>query len=229
MRSARARVASRRALLAHLMLTGTNVATELQTKLEEMGFQISLNTVHTDIRHVFEAWKTSAIHDMGAARAMECEKISRVEAEAWAGWERSKRDMTRTRRRKVISYEGLDSEDASGVECEEVHTDTLLRDGDPRFLAVIDNCIKRRCALLGLDADMLGGNDDDGGAGDTSALVALAALVERLRTRRDTTGPGAAGDVSAVPTVIDGGRWIESRPVASESSPEGTIQHADAL
>jgi hypothetical protein len=86
------------------------------------------------------------LEDIDAWLAIELEKTVQVEAEAWAAWERSKLDSeTLTTTRAQVSETGV-------VEPVEEKLIVKGQSGDPRYLAMIDKCIDRRCKLLGLYA-----------------------------------------------------------------------------
>ena len=215
-RSIKAKAASRRALIAEFMLKGCTSTNMLVAALADNGVQASAATVAKDVGLVLRDWRASSIRDLGLARMAECEKISQVEREAWKAWELSKRDFKRTRKRKTVVYDQDD-----GSEGEEIQTDVEQRDGDPRFMQLILDCIKRRCALLGLDADQMAEGEDVGDRfGNTEIIVELATIVDRLRERSTAKETGTPGDVPLLPPAPDGGCWIESRPLASQPPPE---------
>jgi hypothetical protein len=86
------------------------------------------------------------LEDIDIWLAVELEKTLALEAEAWAAWERSQLDEETHRVSKAVV-----SEMGKVVPIEEQFT-TKGQSGDPRFLAMIDKCIDRRCKLLGLYA-----------------------------------------------------------------------------
>ena len=103
---------------------------------------VSQPQVCYDLNIVRRRWLESSIRNFDEARAQELAKIDRIEAEFWAGWERSQRikQVTSTK-----CKEGMGASTEAGVRKEE-HA------GDPRFMGGVLKCIFKRCAILGLDA-----------------------------------------------------------------------------
>jgi len=95
-----------------------------------------------DLRIVRRRWLESSIRNFDEARAQELAKLDRIEAEFWAGWERSRRikQVTSTKRR-----EGNDVSTETGFRKEE-------QAGNPHFMDGVLKCIFKRCAILGFGA-----------------------------------------------------------------------------
>ena len=147
------RIASRRAKIARLVLTGIVNQYEIAERLglDAVKGQV---VVSRDLDVLNEQWKVSGIFDLDAAKGKECARLEVIETEAWAAWERSKieRQSTRTRHQTGGRTEQRQAE----VKKEQ-------RDGNPRYLEVVRQCIADRRALLGLDAPKQirhGGADD---------------------------------------------------------------------
>lgn len=85
---------------------------------------ISQATVSRDLAWLHDQWTREGLNNYNEAKAREVAKIDVIEREYWTAWQKSKQ---------------------SKVEIEE-------RPGDPRYLAGVITCVKRRCELLGLDA-----------------------------------------------------------------------------
>jgi predicted transcriptional regulator len=98
-----------------------------------------------DLQEVRRQWRESAMRDWDEAVGQQLEELERLREQYWEAWERSKQDRTRRRRRKRKAGESKDS-------VREVSTYVEQRDGNPKFLAGVMQCIERRCKLLGLDA-----------------------------------------------------------------------------
>lgn len=90
---------------------------------KERTYSINHVTIHRDIGTILDRWRERVIDDVGRAKGVELARLAHVEREAWGEWERSKQAFTRESR------------------C-----------GDPRYLQIVQGCVKQRCAILGLDA-----------------------------------------------------------------------------
>lgn len=55
----------------------------------ELG--VSQATVSSDLKKLAQAWRDSAARDFDLARGLELERLDRIEREAWAAFERSKK------------------------------------------------------------------------------------------------------------------------------------------
>lgn len=93
-----------------------------------------------DLKFIRTQWRSSALHNFDQARNLELSRIDALEAESW-------NRFTKGIGRHIIKRKETDAEGKVKI------TETVeLLNGDPRFLHVIIECIKRRCAILGLDA-----------------------------------------------------------------------------
>jgi len=100
----------------------------------------STRAIHDDVVKLTARWQASALRDISQAKADELAKLDELEREAWAAWRRGiGRKQSRTTK-------------TGGKEGDTVSVKTEVLNGDPRYLAVIDNCIARRCEILGLKA-----------------------------------------------------------------------------
>lgn len=96
-------------------------------------------TVSNDIKALQRQWLQDANVDFDEARSRELGKIDHLEREAWLAYLRSQEDEE-TDVHKNTRWGEESSFTAKG------------QAGDPRFLAIVDKCINRRCKILGLDA-----------------------------------------------------------------------------
>jgi DNA-binding MarR family transcriptional regulator len=101
--------------------------------------QIAQSTVSNDLKRIEAEWRESSIRDFDTQRAVEVQKVDRVERESWAAWDRSQKPSQQARIKGGAS---------------EQNAERLVKNqvGDPRFLEQIHKCIAARRALLGLDA-----------------------------------------------------------------------------
>ncbi len=109
---------------------------------ELRGYSLSWKMIHKDVQKILERWREAAIDNVEDLQASELARIAEIEREAWEQWEASKaiREKTETERRigstevsraKKVTEQGL---------------------GDPRYLQVVQHCIKQRVEILGLNA-----------------------------------------------------------------------------
>jgi hypothetical protein len=107
----------------------------------EIARQVGVNQaqVSRDLKVLRREWLGSALQDYDARKAQELAKIDQVEQEAWAAWKRSQEPV------EIIKA----STDGNGKRVEKT---TKGQCGDPRFLQVIADCIRRRGDIVGLKA-----------------------------------------------------------------------------
>jgi len=186
-RARRLAIQQRRQQVADLYLRGWTqeaIATQLS---------IAQPTVCVDLRKIREAWRASSIRDFDDARAVELQKIDRIEREAWAAWERSQKP----------AQSAVVSEDTGR---QRTRKSMRNQHGDPRFLDQVNKCIAQRRALLGLDAmtSEVEGATDVGVSLDVRrdrVIVIVAAL--RDRGRADGARTDIASVVSGDVRVLD--------------------------
>ena len=115
------------------------------------------STITRDLEALHAGWLER--HDLatGKKKARELARIDRVEREAWAAWDRSVGEVSKSSTKtKAIAQKyvehperGPELVSQSAIE-KTVHTEQHA--GDPRFLSVVQKCIDQRRAILGLDA-----------------------------------------------------------------------------
>jgi hypothetical protein len=143
-----------------------------------------------DLARIREEWVRQAQASMGELVARELAKLDRIEAEAWAAWERSRRNRERKRTKKTT---GARDQLEAAVESEE-------RDGDPRWLAEVRECVAQRCKLLGINApEQHQHTGKDGGPIEITTEPSDDERLQRLNTtieaayQRSLGGPDARG------------------------------------
>ncbi len=146
----------------------------------------STQTVWASIQRCLAYWQEKMFENINKYVAMEIATTLSVQAEAFAAWERSKLPAETERTTKAAFP---DSEDNPWllVDTESQHT-VKGQAGDPRFLAIIDKCIERRCKILGLEAPQRLALTDPTGTKEY-ASDARTALIGRLL--RDAPAGGA--------------------------------------
>jgi hypothetical protein len=99
---------------------------------------VDQSTVSGDLRAVRREWRDSTLRDFDLAQAEELKKIDRVEREAYAAWEQSKKPA-----QSAVVNGNIDSQSRKTIK---------NRHGDPRMLDIVLKCIAARRTILGLDA-----------------------------------------------------------------------------
>ncbi len=100
----------------------------------------STPTVCRDIREVMEGFRKIVRQDVDVQVSRELGRLAALELEAWEAWDRSKVEKVETTTSK--------SDHATAARVAKKQ-----RDGDPRFLLVLEKLWQNRCRLLGLLAD----------------------------------------------------------------------------
>jgi hypothetical protein len=96
-------------------------------------------TIQSDLVHLTEVWKASALRDITQVKADELAKLDELEREAWQAW------------RRGIGRKQIRTTKTGGVDGGSVSLKTETLNGDPRFLALVLDCQQRRAKMLGLD------------------------------------------------------------------------------
>jgi hypothetical protein len=113
---------------------------------------ISTATVKRELRDLQAEWRANAAESIEIHRERELQRLELIEREAFAEWERSKKDYSKevTERLKMPGK----GEDTEGFETEAkvVKRETGGRLGDPRLLEIVIRAQDARRKLLGLDA-----------------------------------------------------------------------------
>ncbi|HYH64872.1 MAG TPA: hypothetical protein VD866_09285, partial [Urbifossiella sp.] len=134
---------ARRAKVAALYLRGKS-----QVEIAK-AVRASQPTVSRDLAALRAEWRSAAARDLGERVAEELARVDRLEAEAWEAWDRSRKAAEVTTTEKAGTRGG---KGATPAVRSKASTRIIHRDGEPRFLHVVEWCISRRCELLGLDA-----------------------------------------------------------------------------
>lgn len=138
-RRTRVKLRHDRALTANMYLQGRAIA-DIAT---EIG--VSDSTIRRDLRLIMEYWRRSAVFDFNQRKMRELAALEMTESEAWSAWRRSCESKIKTvhRVRSADVTEDGESEITTDI------TTTEQRDGDPRFLAIIEKCITTRLKVIG--------------------------------------------------------------------------------
>lgn len=112
--------------------------------LDQIAAEVGLSTmtVRRELKALVGEWQQNAAEDIAAVKARELRRLDEIETEAWAEWERSKKDWEKRMVEKGGGEGGKDkSKIEKGGQC-----------GDPRYLNVLIGIGERRAKILGMDA-----------------------------------------------------------------------------
>ncbi len=133
------RIESRRLKAAELYLRGTRSLTRIA---QELG--VDKSQISRDFKHIRQLWQDAYIEDLNAAKQEELARIAEIENKAWLAWDRSCQNAE--------TMEVTGTSQAGKGKPEKVRKVTRDQAGDPRFLAIVLDCVKLRCEILGLPA-----------------------------------------------------------------------------
>jgi hypothetical protein len=104
--------------------------------LKEIGAElgVSYETVRKDLMVIYSRWVEEGKKQFDEFIRKELIALDRIESEAWAAWEESKKPLLKT-----VESDLNNSKSAT------------TQTGDPRFLAEVRSCLQRRAKLLGYD------------------------------------------------------------------------------
>lgn len=139
-------VSARRQEVASMYLRGFR-----QTEIAE-HFGVNQSVISRDLLRIRQEWIKSSVRDFDAMRAQELAKIDTLEQEYWNAWRRSQENAeVRTTKARSLPPPKTDAATSAPSSELEVTDRSEGQSGDPRFLAGVQWCIERRCAILGLD------------------------------------------------------------------------------
>lgn len=165
-------VLNRRKQVAELHLQGF---TQLQIAEQ---LTISQTTISLDLKAIEKEWRDSMVRDFDLCRERELQKLAMVEREAWRAWERSQKPAQ--------------SAELPGDETVRPAKKRIRNQyGDPRFLAIVNNCSASRRALLSLDLAPQSLESPDEHIPLETRRERLVAIFDSLRDRQRTAGVGA--------------------------------------
>lgn len=185
-------IAERRALVSRLYLQGwTQLAIADEVDVDQ-------STVSRDLDALRQEWRQNAAIDFGEIQARTLASIDLMEAEAWKGWESSRRD------REIKTAEnstGRDPKTKTGMRREG-------QSGDEGYLRTIQWCLEKRMQILGFELPKkIALTNPDGtkeygtepGSRPLAALLAGArGALERLGQAAGDRADAASGDQPAV-------------------------------
>jgi hypothetical protein len=144
MNPVKARKLAENNLIVSLYLQGNSMAQVVKMARERDGYRFGLPRVVKVIRQATEEWKASKTDMVENHKAIELEKINRLEATYWDAWARSCEIQTKTTKIKRKS-------EGERMALSQVRDDEKQTIGDPRFLSGIQWCTEMRCKILGIE------------------------------------------------------------------------------
>jgi hypothetical protein len=138
---------------------------------------INQSTVSRDLHAIRTEWAAAKDVAIDGIMARELAKIDLLESTYWAAWERSCKEREVDNRRLVKNADSETVRDEGSKRLES-------RDGDPRYLAGIERCIRLRAEILGI-----------------------------IKNRQEVTGPDASAiPITASVVVVEDAAWFGARP-----------------
>lgn len=164
--------------IVELYLQGNTMEIVVAKMKEETGHGFSVATVGKYVNEAITQWKKNKEELISNHKAIELEKINRVEVAAWYGWHRSLTVISTVKTKKKPVKHGENGKPAAGTvespsedgkkrrrsrkkdgatvespfNTVEVMDESKGSAGDARFFNTIQWCIEYRCKLLGIEA-----------------------------------------------------------------------------
>jgi hypothetical protein len=104
----------------------------------------SLGTVSNYVNHILASYRLMGLQDAKFHLDREVAKLATVEAELWEAWEKSK---------GMVIEETTGRRGTSGGDFAQASIKRRQRDGDPRWMKLIQDNVRQRCRLLGIEPD----------------------------------------------------------------------------
>lgn len=133
-------------------------------KDETGGHSFSIATIHKYIHEAIDQWKANKAELVENYKAIELEKINRLEMTYWDAWEASKKAVKSKGERQMKTDDG-------GKALKETTKSERESQGDPRFLLGLQWCVEQRCKILGVEIPQIQINNNNGEkAGSTTNI-----------------------------------------------------------
>jgi predicted transcriptional regulator len=113
-----------------------------QSRIGEF-LEIDQSSVSRELKKIKAAWKEESVRDYDLHVQEQLHRLSAVESEYWAGWERSQVAREQTLTEKL-------TEAVEGGSRVKAQKRSETRVGDPKFLEGLLKCIEQRAKLLDL-------------------------------------------------------------------------------
>lgn len=168
-------VAKRRERVAKAYLQG-----ETQRAISEAE-GVSLGTINGDLKYLRGQWQKNASADIDERIGQELAKLDQLEAQAWESYFKSQKvvEKGQGKRKSPPAKKGQKPKESESSFVKQIESA-----GDPRFLNIVENCIERRCRILGIDAPgkiELTGKDGGPIEYKDKSNMAISALAEMLK------------------------------------------------
>jgi len=121
---------------------------------DNRDYTVSIDTVSKTMKKITQEWRDTYLTDIDGMKAAELARLDALIQEAWAGWYSSKKEKEISETEHVVQEAKITSGSTPKPLFEESKSKLKQenRDGDYKFLEMIDRCIARRCKILGLEA-----------------------------------------------------------------------------
>jgi hypothetical protein len=171
-------------IIVEYYMKGNNQQRTRELASEKTGHPFSRGFVNKAIAKAVDEWKESKQDWIDNHKAIELEKINRLEMTAWDAWERSTRVEIVKKDRKVKGKDGGKLATAM------TENTTRPNSGDPRFLQTIQWCTEQRCKILGIEVPQpsvaIQVNNNNSGTGSQSTTINRRIV---FKTRETTVAP----------------------------------------
>ena len=111
-------------------------------------YTLSKQQISYDLGKIQEQWRDSALMDLNEAKLRELARIDQLERTYWTAWEKSC-DPESTLRQEGVPSSNEDKPEPIPIKIVQTKSSS---NGNPAFLRGVQDCIKMRIELLGLDA-----------------------------------------------------------------------------
>lgn len=174
-----------KAIIVDIYMKGYSQERTRQLAGEQTGHSFGIKFVNSAIAEAVEQWKASKQEMIDNHKAIELERINRLETTYWEAWQRSLQSA-KTRTEKKTKGKAGDGKLAVA----EVENATRETSGDPRFLQGIQWCVDTRCKLLGIEVPTpsvaVQINNNNTGPGSQSTTINRRIV---FQTRETTVAP----------------------------------------
>jgi len=138
-------------VISNLMLKSyptREMARHLSQVTNKDGYTVSHMTIHKHVKEILAEWKEQRKDLINNLIERELGKLDVIEFEAWQAWEASKNGKSRT---KVV---GGQIKNGTIINSDPGSAERIIENtnGDPRYFAVILQCMDKRRELLGYGA-----------------------------------------------------------------------------
>ena len=185
----------------------------------QRGYALSRAQICLDAKKAVARWREQANESIDTIKARDLAKLDAIEAAAWQAWDRSVAKSERTTEEKISTP---DEDENPKLEAplkrlarHRKSRLTINRDGDPRFLQVIFDCIRQRGIITGYAKPELptGGEEriDNGEqkAIEQALVIAYgASAIEKAIPVQSTVTPETATGTTPAPQPAKTPDWI---------------------